>query len=554
MLSSKPVELSPASVETKRNRALTLGAVFLAAAYVVAGCVLLTPYVSNADAVSYISIAQKYARGEFGQAVNGYWSPLLSWMMAPAIRLGADPAVAAKVLSLLTGLALALGVFLLGRRFGLPRGIRFFLSFLALPVIFIRYTLLVITPDLLVATILVYFFYIIFDPDYFQKKAGWLGCGLTGAMAYFAKSYALFYVLALVIALSVYSLLRAAGADSRRVVLRKSIRTIAAVLVLSGIWIAALSLKYRKFTISTAGRIALNFLAPGNIGHFTASGPLLSPPNETAISAWEDPSVYSYRSSGRPLSSQAQAKRLLSGLKLRSVDILSLLWRYSGWPVALLLLAIILSFWPGRHSPVFLTLVSLLIYDAGYMVLGVNPRYLYINEILILLLSGYVLNLVLRRIGPGRRRLKPCLAAVLAFGFGLTPYTVSDNFKADFETVFRGRTSGPGPVLSAVSRRMVVALAGYDPGRSSGRRIRIASDVHYQRSLILAYYRKFRYFGVPWFQGGEVDIRRELKDKRIEYFLRWDSEKKKYDFLRGCPEVPLGPAARVRVYDVRRLE
>lgn len=531
---------------------MTLWAAFLAAATLAAGCVLLTPYVPNADAVSYISIAQKYARGEFAHAVNGYWSPLLSWMIAPAIRLGADPAVAAKVLSLLTGLALALGVFLLGGRFGLPRGIRFFLAALALPVIFIRYTLLIISPDLLVATVLVYFFYIIFDPDYFQKKAGWLGCGLAGATAYFAKSYTLFFVLALVIALSAYHLLRSTGAENRKAILRKSIRTIAAVLALSGIWIAALSLKYRKFTISTAGRIALNFLAPGNIGHFTASGPLLSPPNETAISAWEDPSVYPYRSSWRPLSSQAQAKRLLSGLKSRFVDILSLLWRYSGWPVALLLLAIILSFWPGRHGPVFLTLVSLLIYDAGYMVLGVNPRYLYINEILIFLLSGYVLNLVFKRMGPGRKLFKSSLAAVLAVGLVLTPYTLSKDFKAAFTSVIR--KNGPGPVLSAISRRMVVALAGHDPDRSSGRRIRIASDVHYERSLILAYYRKFRYFGVPWFQGGEVDIRRELKDKRIEYFLRWDSEKKKYDFLRGCPEVPLGPAARVRVYDVRRLE
>jgi hypothetical protein len=37
----------------------------------------------NPDGVSYLDIAELYASGQWSEAVNGYWSPLYSWIMAP---------------------------------------------------------------------------------------------------------------------------------------------------------------------------------------------------------------------------------------------------------------------------------------------------------------------------------------------------------------------------------------------------------------------------------------------------------------------------------------
>src|SRR5271154_2602246 len=36
----------------------------------------------NADAVSYIGIARHLAAGDFKASVHGYWSPLISWLIA----------------------------------------------------------------------------------------------------------------------------------------------------------------------------------------------------------------------------------------------------------------------------------------------------------------------------------------------------------------------------------------------------------------------------------------------------------------------------------------
>ena len=39
-------------------------------------------YLVNADAMSYIDIAESYLRGDWSKAVNSYWSPLYSWLIA----------------------------------------------------------------------------------------------------------------------------------------------------------------------------------------------------------------------------------------------------------------------------------------------------------------------------------------------------------------------------------------------------------------------------------------------------------------------------------------
>jgi hypothetical protein len=61
-------------------------------------------------------------------------------------------------------------------------------------------------------------------------------------------------------------------------------------LLLSGLWITAISLKYKKFTISTTMAHAWTLVAPTARGEALRWIGLYPPPNSTALSAWEDPS------------------------------------------------------------------------------------------------------------------------------------------------------------------------------------------------------------------------------------------------------------------------
>ncbi len=55
--------------------------------------------------VSRISVLPKnISRQDFGNAINGYWGPLLSWLLAPFLAAGLKPLLAVKLLSIIIGL------------------------------------------------------------------------------------------------------------------------------------------------------------------------------------------------------------------------------------------------------------------------------------------------------------------------------------------------------------------------------------------------------------------------------------------------------------------
>src|SRR5215471_9034673 len=51
----------------------------------------------NPDGLSYLLLAYHYVKGQFGLAVSGSWGPMISWMMVPALGLGFDPLIAARI-------------------------------------------------------------------------------------------------------------------------------------------------------------------------------------------------------------------------------------------------------------------------------------------------------------------------------------------------------------------------------------------------------------------------------------------------------------------------
>src|ERR1041385_6100136 len=102
-----------AAVETERRIALLkrfLAIVGIAAAAIQAS--LSRNYLSSPDGVSYLDIADSYLRGDWHSAVNAYWSPLYSWLLAAVLFIfkpsGQNEFAVVKVVNFLAFL-LALG-------------------------------------------------------------------------------------------------------------------------------------------------------------------------------------------------------------------------------------------------------------------------------------------------------------------------------------------------------------------------------------------------------------------------------------------------------------
>src|SRR5205823_5852007 len=73
------------------------------------------------DMISYISIAKEYFTGQWWEAVNTFWSPLFSWLIAAALATHMPPYPLMRVIVLLWGFIGLAGVRRLTIKYALSR-------------------------------------------------------------------------------------------------------------------------------------------------------------------------------------------------------------------------------------------------------------------------------------------------------------------------------------------------------------------------------------------------------------------------------------------------
>ncbi len=247
--------------------------------------------ISNIDGISYLSIARQYAEGNFATAINAYWSPMVSWLMAPLIVLGLDGQLAFMAINFLTAfLIVILGCWFLWKRAGKNYLILFI--FLGSIVPFLMVAVRENTPDLLVVVWVLLFTVVIIEADELLNKLkkisqkillGFL-IGAIGALGYFTK---LFLIPVFFTVIICWVLLRyVVYKESPKQVIGFLGVILAGFLLVSLPWIAMLTNKYgnvtmgSSFTVNIEGRFDPSLKKSQEL--------LPSPPNEHAVSYNED--------------------------------------------------------------------------------------------------------------------------------------------------------------------------------------------------------------------------------------------------------------------------
>lgn len=253
------------------------------------------------DEISYINIAHAYAMGHWENAINGYWSPLYSWLMVPSILVfGFKPIYGvyiSKILSIIIGFFTILAVRKLALTFNMNSTVlRVMLMALIIPIVL--YVLIYNTPDLLLALLLILYLSLIYDPEYSKKISFGILCGFIGAMAYFTKSFAFPFFLVHFVLFNV--IFYSKGLKIHKKTIQKNIILgLTIFFVLSSLWIITISSKYDKFTISTAGEYNQALVGPeyqvNTFDHGVSPEVyvgLITPPNDDTTSMWGDPSYF----------------------------------------------------------------------------------------------------------------------------------------------------------------------------------------------------------------------------------------------------------------------
>lgn len=488
------------------------------------------------DTISYISIAQKYLHGNFHFAINGYFSPLYSWLLIPLLWIGIPSLPAIKILSVLIGFANLILTYRLSYRFEISETIRRVLIFtLIIPVVYFVYAFS--TPDLLLVGVLLIYFIIIFDKAYIEKKSKGMLAGFLGGVAYLSKSYAFPFFLLHFPLINLLHYFRCDDRSLKKNLLNNFISGILAFLIVSGSWIALISNKYHEFTIGTSVKYAYGYMKPNSEGHPIGTEGFFKPIDKTAVSVWEDPTKTA-NEAWSPLQSLKYLKYQLKLCIFFTAKVLHNFGRFSTLSYAIIV-AYFLLLAPYSRKTLsdmrLLPLVTVLAYTSGFILVVPVERYLWLDAFLFLLMGGYVLTELFSGnfFNMNRKRILMVFFVLSFVIYPVKKLILDQNAGAD---IYK---------LSQVIKKKYQITGN------------IASHTHYKRPLYLSFFLMTHYYGSAKDGIPCQDLVHELQRYDIDYYFVWSKRKddfslfkKEYDCLYQFPEITGGELPGLRIFKI----
>ena len=465
------------------------------------------------DEISYIDIAHAYAVGHWYNAVNGYWSPLYSWLMAPFIYIfGYKPLYGvyiSKILSIIIGFFTILSVRRLSRTFRLDRTVERVLLIALVPSV-IFFALLYNTPDLLLVLLLVLYLSIIYDPEYSSNPYYGLLCGLIGALAYFTKSFAFPFFLVHFILFNLIFYSKSELKIEKKKIFKGLLLGLVIFFVLSGLWVGVISEKYHRLTISTAGEYNQALVGPEykvNIMD-TGSSPiyymgLIKPPNNDSVSIWDE---FSYMGLNKwsPFASWNNMEYEIKLIFANIVYSFNIIESYMSAAVVILFFMLLLIFRfdiekTAKNNLKYLIL-TIFIYVGGYCVITPEWRYLWLIFVL-LMVSGFYMIDNINKSNLINLRLRNILLILFFFTLILQPVIEIDHFAEQSDNSYN---------LSILLQNEYNIHGN------------LASN-EYSQMTTISYYLNSKYYGIPKATNNSTQLENELEANNINYYFLLNS-------------------------------
>lgn len=515
--------------------------IFILVLYVLLGIYLFRYYqydLISKDIISFVSVANLYAYGDLYSALNGYWGPLFSWLLLPFILLNSSPyfvLYSMKIISLVVGIFTIYGVRLLSYRFEMEELTRN--SILFAIIFMVLYFALRSSPvDLLFVCFLVYYLYFIFSPRYSFKPYYGVVCGVIGALAYLTKSYAFTFFLAHFIFFNIihyYSEVKL-----KKNVLKNLFLGLTVFLIISGTWSLVLSEKYGEVTFGTSGKYNYYVIGPNSTGahptEYINQG-FMKPPYEGVTSAWYDPTFFQIES-WNPLESWANLIFQLNKIRDNILGLVGLYSSFSYLSLLIIFAYILFLIRPIKElisrKDLLFPLLTVLIFPLGYLAIALEMRYLWIIYVLLILMGGYLINLLLKN-NIFNKAQNSILLVIFVISFlllpisGLTTNKYDGKDYADLGHIINDELHIKGNIASNGN----------------------ADNGNYRRTLHLSYFLGTAYYGFPKNGISDDELEFELEKYDIDYYFVWGKTDNEA-LLSKYREVSGGKIQGLRIYSI----
>ena len=336
----------------------------------------LVGYVDNPDTFQYLSVARKLSEGN--GVVNGYWSPLISWLLVLPIRFGMDGVIAFKLVQVFIGWWAISAWYSLVRKYSETN--RLMVLYFPLPFVLV-YGLLNLTPDLLFVAICLSLIVEVLRDD---SEKNFYKIGFLGALLFFAKAFGFpFFIIWLTLAgfFITYSF-------------KEYLHAILTFFVLILPWVILISIHYHQPTISLAG----DFNRSVDVAPLPGRGtelPILKgglyQPQPYSLSAWEDPGDFVSREQVRLTTSP---QHFWEVVKRNAKSIWYFDFKRQLGFIFLILLVRTLLF--NRRiftrPEIQIGVLTILLVYGGYSMILVHTRYVWINTWLMFFIGAIIIQ------------------------------------------------------------------------------------------------------------------------------------------------------------------
>ena len=260
-------------------------------AILAAGCVTWAAIDSlsamNPDGVAYVRIAGYWLTGDLDRAINGYWGPLLSWLIAAPLALHVPAQAAARAVMAASGVFFAC-TGLAFVRVVVTGALARAASAAVLLVIAVHFSVLTVTPDLLMAGWVLLAARGLATASWRTDSRLQAAVGAALALAYLSKAVALPASITVLASYAVWCFW------ARRAAWRPAAFTALALLILGAPWVAVISAHEHRLLFSTSGPINHALVSPAGSGEHPFMERYYDvPPGR--ITTWEDPQSSDYK-------------------------------------------------------------------------------------------------------------------------------------------------------------------------------------------------------------------------------------------------------------------
>ena len=354
-------------------------------------------YADNPDTFQYLAITSKYISGDWSHAVNGYWSPMISWLLAIPLLFFNDELLVFKILQFLIGLFTLWQWSRLLNQTNIQNPWKNILLFVIIPFL-LDYSLLNLTPDLLFIGVLFMLLNFLIAGDISSNKYNAGKVGLTGGLLYLTKAFGFPFFIAITLTLIFFESRR----KTRNQFVWKNIFILYGIFFLiSSIWILSMSLHYGHFTISKAAQFNMSRDAaplPGRSENLPILDKGLNEPQPHSVSAWESPGEYINKEQITPFNFTSEYLQIV---KRNLSSIYYFDFRHQSGIIFLVFFFLSLIFISKNkileQRWLLISLLSVLLLYVGYSLILVHSRYTWINNLLMMLMSVYFIQSIIRK-------------------------------------------------------------------------------------------------------------------------------------------------------------